>query len=396
VPLDASSRVVVVGASTAGLTTAEALRHEGFEGPITLVGDEDRLPYRRPPLSKQVLTGEWPPERSYLLDADGLDNLDLRLMLGRRASKLDVDAHALVVDGDLVPYDVLIVATGVDARRLPGMADTAGVHTLRTLDDVEAIRGRLQTAAQVAVVGAGVLGSEIASAARHLGLGVVLIGRARTMRLGQVGDHLSGLIEQLHRANEVDVRTGVDVIGVVGAGHRPAVALSDGEVVADLVIVAIGGVPSTDWLSGSGLDVSDGVVCDASGRAAPDVYAVGDVAQWREQAGCPVPRSEHHLNAVEQALAVAHLLVTGEPPGAIVPFFWSELHDTRIQAYGRFADQAPLETIAGDMDDRRFVAASRDEDRITGVVGWNMPRDFRDARTLVDASTPAPYQGAPS
>ncbi len=217
------------------------------------------------------------------------------------------------------------------------------------------------------------------------------------MRLGQVGDHLSDLIEELHRAHEVDVRNGVDVIDVSGAGHHQAVALSNGQVVeADLVIVAIGGIPSTDWLAGSGLDLSDGVVCDASGLAAPDVYAVGDVAQWREQAGCPVPRVEHHLNAVEQALAVAHLLVTGEPSGAVVPFFWSELHDTRIQAYGRFAAHAPLEAIAGDMADRRFVAASRDDGRITGVVGWNMPRDFRDARTLVDASTPAPYQGVPS
>jgi 3-phenylpropionate/trans-cinnamate dioxygenase ferredoxin reductase subunit len=397
VPIDASARVVIVGASAGGLTAAEALRHEGFKGPITLVGDEAQLPYRRPPLSKQVLTGEWPRERTHLLDAGGLDNLDLHLMLGSCASELDVAAHTLVVNGDLVPYDTLVVATGVEARQLPGVGDVSGVHTLRTLDDVDAIRAGLETAARVAVVGAGVLGSEIASAARHLGLQVVLVGRTSTMRLGQVGDHLSDLIEELHRAHEVDVRTGVDVIDVSGAGHHQAVALSSGQVLeADLVIVAIGGIPSTDWLAGSGLDLSDGVVCDASGLAAPDVYAVGDVAQWREQTGCPVPRVEHHLNAVEQALAVAHLLMTGEPSDAAVPFFWSELHDTRIQVYGRFAAHSPLEAIAGDMGDRRFVAASRDDGRIAGVVGWNMPRDFRDARNLVDASTPAPYQGAPS
>ena len=396
-PIDASARVVIVGASVGGLTTAEALRHEGFKGPITLVGDEARLPYRRPPLSKQVLTGEWPPERTHLLDSDGLAKLDLRLMLGRRASRLDTAAHRLMVDDDVVPYDSLVVATGVKARQLPGMDDARGVHTLRTLDDVDAIRADLETATRVVVVGAGVLGSEIASAARHLGLRVVLVGRSMAMRMGQVGDHLSARIEELHRANGVDVRTGVDVVDVSETGAHRLVALSDGELVeTDLVIAAIGGIPSTDWLAGSDLDLSDGVVCDASGLAAPDVYAVGDVAQWRHEAGCPVPRAEHHLNAVEQALAVAHQLVTGEPPGAVVPFFWSELYDTRIQAYGRFAADSPLETIAGDMGEQRFVAASRHDDRTIGVVGWNMPRDFRDARTLVDASISAPHQGVPS
>lgn len=396
-PIDASARVVIVGASTGGLTTAEALRHEGFEGPITLIGDEARLPYRRPPLSKQVLTGEWPTERTYLLDADALDDLDLHLMLGSRASGLDVRGHAVVVDGERISYDVLVIATGVKARRLAGASEVVGIHTLRTLDDVDAIRRGLEAGDRVAVVGTGVLGSEIASAARHLGLQVVLIGRTKSLRMGQVGDRLSWLIEELHRDNEVDLRTGVDVIDVSHVADRQAVALSSGDVLeADLVIVAIGGIPSTDWLAGSGLDLSDGVICDATGLAAPDVYAVGDVAQWRPQAGRPVPRAEHHLNAVEQALAVAHLLVTGDRPGAVVPFFWSELHDTRIQAYGRFVAHSPLETIAGDMGDRRFVAASRDGDRTTGVVGWNMPREFRDARALVDATTAPPHQGVPT
>mgnify|MGYP001822334788 CR=1 FL=1 len=396
-PLDASARVVIVGASAGGLTTAEALRHEGFKGPITLVGDEARPPYRRPPLSKQVLTGEWPSERTHLLDASGLNDLDLRLMLGRRASELDVAAHRLVVDGDPIAYDVLVIATGVRARQLPGVGDVPDIHTLRTLDDVDAIRVGLETATRIAVVGTGVLGSEIASAARHLGLGVVLIGRTGTLRLGQAGDHLSDLIEDLHRTHEVDVRTGVDVLDVAGAGRQQVLTLSNGEVVeADLVIVAIGGTPSTEWLADSGLDLSDGVVCDATGLAAADVYAVGDVAQWRQQADCPVSRAEHHLNATEQALAVAHLLVTGESSDPVLPFFWSELHGTRIQVYGRLPAHCPLEAIAGGMTDRRFVAASRDDGRVTGVVGWNMPREFRDARVLVDASMPAPYQGVPS
>lgn len=396
-PLAGTSHAVIVGASAGGLGAAEALRAEGFSGPITLVGDEPHAPYRRPPLSKQVLTGEWTAERTHLLDPTGLTALDLRLLLGTRATGLDLAGRAVLAGDDRIPYDALVIATGITARRLPGLRELAGVHTLRTLDDVAAIRADLASADRVVVVGAGVLGSEIASAMRHLGLDVVLVGRTGAMRLGQVGDHLSDLLEELHRSNGVDVRSGVAVTDVLGEDRVTAVALSGGEILpADVVIVAIGGTPATGWLADSGLDVSDGVVCDRTGRAAPDVYAVGDVAQWREEAGVPADRAEHHLNAVEQALAVAHLLVTGEPPGLIVPFFWSEIHGARIQAYGRFADGVPLETIAGDRAARRFVAASRGDGRITGVAGWNMPRDFRDARSLVDASIQHVHPGVPT
>jgi NAD(P)H-nitrite reductase large subunit len=397
VPLDGSARIVIVGASAGGLTAAEALRSDGFEGPITLIGDEAHLPYRRPPLSKQVLTGEWTAERTHLLEVDGLDRLHMRLVLGRGATGLDLEGGTVLVDSDRFPFDRLIIATGIAARRLDGARDLPGMHTLRTIDDVIALRADLERATRVVVIGSGVLGSEIASAARHMGLQVALVGRSRAMRLGQLGDHLSDLLQELHREHGVDVRSGVAVSDILGSDRVETVVLSDGQVVpADVVIVAMGGVPATGWLAGSGLDVGDGVVCDATGRAAPDVYAVGDVAQWREEAGVAVPRAEHHLNAVEQALAVAHLLVTGEPSPPIVPFFWSEIHGARIQAYGRFAPGVPLETIAGDRAARRFVAASRADGRVTGVVGWNMPRDFRDARVLVDQSIKAPQEGVPT
>ncbi len=396
-PITATSRVVIVGAGAGGLTAAEALRNEGFAGPVTLLGDEVHVPYHRPPLSKQVLTGEWTADRTHLLDAAGLARLDLRLALGTRVTGLDIAGRNVIAGGEVVPYDTLIIATGVTARRLAGVGGLAGVHTLRTIDDAAALRADMETARRVVVIGSGVLGSEIASAARKLDRDVVLLGRARGMRLGQVGDHLSALIEQLHRDHGVDVRSGVEVTDVLGDRHVEAVALSDGSVVAaDVVIVAIGGVPSTGWLAGSGLDTSDGVLCDATGQAAPDVYAVGDVARWRDEAGDAVPRAEHQLNAIEQALAVAHLLATGEPSPTIVPFFWSELHGTRIQAYGRFAVDAPLETIAGEPADGRFVAASRLDGRVIGIVGWNMARDFREARALVNQSSALPQEGVPS
>lgn len=386
-----ATRIVIVGASVAGLTTAETLRAEGFTGSITLIGDEIHAPYGRPPLSKHVLTGEWSPDQASLSDPDELAALDLRLMQGARASSLDVAAHTVTVGDEVVRYDALVIATGVRARRMAGTRDLAGVHSLRTVDDVVALRTELGAAKHVAVVGAGVLGSEIAAAARKRGLDVTLVGRSSELRLGQVGTHLSSLIAALHRENGVDLRLGFDVTQVLGEGRVSAIVLSDGTVVpADVVVAAIGSLPATEWLNGSGLTLADGIVCDSNGLAAPDVYAIGDVARWRDDLTTAYTRAEHHLKATEQAQAVARLLVTGEESPAVVPFFWSELYGTKIQAYGRFPADEPLRTIAGEPGDGRFVAASIEDGRVVGVVGWNMPRDFRLARAdMVASAAPA-------
>jgi 3-phenylpropionate/trans-cinnamate dioxygenase ferredoxin reductase subunit len=382
--VDERTRIVIVGASVAGLTTAEALRAEGFTGGITLVGAEVHAPYDRPPLSKHVLTGEWMPDQAALNQPDELTALGLKLILGRMATALDVSARTVTVGDDLIPYDRLVIATGVAARRMAGTRNLAGVHSLRTLDDVIALRDGLDIARHVAVVGAGVLGSEIAAAARKRGLDVTLVGRSRELRLGQVGAHLSARIAELHRDNGVDLRLGVDVTEVVGERRVSAVRLSDGALIeADLVVAAIGSIPATGWLEGSGLDLADGVVCDANGVAAPDIYAVGDVARWRDDAATTTSRAEHQLKAIEQAQAVARLMLTGEVTPSIVPFFWSELYGTRIQAYGSFPADIPLVTLAGDSNGERFVAASILDGRTVGVVGWNMPRDFRLARAAM-------------
>lgn len=385
--LASGDSVVIVGAGVAGLTAARALREEGFTGPISLIGDEVHPPYLRPPLSKQVLTGEWTADRAHLLDPVEFDGLGLEWRPGARAHSLDIANHTVAVGGTLLRYDSLIIATGVAARQLDGVPALPGVHTLRTIDDAVALRADLGTARRLVVVGNGVLGSEVASAARKLGLEVVLLGRTAALRLGQLGDRLAVPLEQLHRENGVEVRLKASVAGLVGTGRVEGVTLADRSVVgADVVVVAVGGVPSTGWLAGSGLELSDGVLCNAVGCAAPDVYAVGDVARWRSEAGSALPRAEHNLNAIEQSLAVAHLLARGEPSPAVVPFFWSELHGTRIQVYGRFGGESPLEVVAGDPAERRFVAVTCEGRRVTGAVGWNMPRDFRDARVLVDQS----------
>lgn len=380
-------RIVIVGASVAGLTTVETLRAGGFTGSVTLIGEEDHMPYGRPPLSKQVLTGDWSPDRAELSGAAELAALDVRILRGRRATGLDLRHRSVFVGGDAVPYDLLVIATGVIARRMEGTNGLAGVHCLRTVDDAMTLRSELASATRVVVVGAGVLGSEIAAAVRKSGIEVSLVGRTAELRLGQLGGHLSCRLADLHRANGVDLRLGVGVRAVLGAGRASAVRLSDGSVIStEVIVAAIGSLPATKWLEDSGLKLADGILCDADGLAAPDVYAVGDVARWRDDETGAFTRAEHYLGAIEEARSVARLIVTGQKSAAVVPFFWSELYGTRIQAYGRFPADTPLTAIAGDPNDARFVAESVIDDRTVGVVGWNMPREFRVARAGMSAA----------
>lgn len=415
----ADARIVIVGASVAGITCAESLRAEGFAGRITVLGAETEPPYNRPPLSKQVLSGEFGAAETRILPAGNLASIDVELLLGVRATGLDLAGRRLLLasDGgaggggvdDELAFDELVIATGVRPRRLHGVRRLPGVHELRTLDDALRLRAELAAAARVVVVGSGILGSEVSVAARKLGADVTLVGRTDMLRLGQVGSRLSARLINLHRAAGVRLRLGAvvtDVVGtdVVGTERVQGVALADGEFLpADVVVTAIGCVPAVDWLTdaalgGGALDLADGVVCDEHGAAAPGVWAIGDVAAWRDPATGVAARAEHQLGAIEQAQAVARLLATGDVSPRPLPFFWSELSGARIQAYGTFAGGGPLVTVAGDDSTggasigydstggatARFVAESRDPSGIvTGVVGWNMPRDFRSARSRV-------------
>jgi NADPH-dependent 2,4-dienoyl-CoA reductase/sulfur reductase-like enzyme len=390
----ADRRIVIVGASVAGITCAETLRADGFTGPITVLGAETEQPYNRPPLSKHVLTGGIGAAETRILPAGDLSSIDVDLRLGVAATGLDLPGRrVLLADeghgaGDLA-FDELVVATGVRPRRLHGVRRLPGVHELRTLDDALRLRAELVPGARVVVVGSGILGSETAAAARALGADVTLVGRSDALRLGQAGSLLSPRLIALHRSHGVRLRLGADVRAFVGAERVRSVELSDGEVVpADVVVTAVGCVPAVEWLASAGLDLADGVVCDEHGAAAPGVWAIGDVAAWRDPATGVAARAEHQLGAIEQAQAVAHLLATGTPSPRPLPFFWSELFGARIQAYGTFAGGGPLVTVAGDDASGtaadRFVAESRTSDgRVAGVIGWNSPREFRQARGRV-------------
>lgn len=391
--------VVVVGASVAGVTCAEGLRAAGHTGPITLLGAEPHAPYARPPLSKQVLDGSWEPSRATLRTAAALRDLDVTLRSGVTATALDPLAHRVAVEDDVrghevLSYDVLVIATGVEAVR-PSFPGAAGVRQLRTLDDALALRAAWSTARHVTVVGTGVLGSEIASAARRDDHRVVFVGRSGRLSAGTVGTLLSDRLLALHRDHGVDVRPAAGVRGVAErgvAGRGSVVSLGDGaSVVTDLVVAATGGRPRTSWLAGSGLDVSDGVRCDEQGRAAPDVYAVGDVARWRDPRSGRAVRVEHQTNAVEQALSVAATIAGSAPTPTPTPFFWSEVHGVRIQAAGTFDPTSSLSRWSESPDphtDADVHVQRDDTGAITGVVGWGAPRAFRSARTELVRSMP--------
>lgn len=388
----APRQVVVVGASAAGLTTAETLRKRGYDGDITLVGQEPHLPYDRPPLSKQVLAGTWAPERVRLRDAGKLDELGATLLLGQRATGLDVAARRVsLAGGGVLGYDALVIATGVRPRDLPGIA-MAGVHRLRTLDDALALRAGLLDGPEVVVVGAGFLGAEVAAAARGMGLAVTLVDPLPVPMQRQFGHRVGRLIGELHRAHGTQVRCGTGVARFVGSGGRVVgVELADGAVLAaDLVVVAVGSTPATAWLTGSGLSVGDGVECDENCRAAPGVHAAGDVASWHNPQFGVRMRLEHRMNATEQGMAVAAAVLGEGRPFAPVPYFWTDQYDARIQAYGIFPEGARLHVLDGDLGERRFVAAYLQDDVVVGVLGWNHPRRLREARRLVAERAPAP------
>ncbi|WP_208117310.1 NAD(P)/FAD-dependent oxidoreductase [Streptomyces sp. NBC_00582] len=386
------NRIVVVGASAGGLATAEALRRARYEGAITLVGEEPYAPYDRPPLSKQLLKGDWQPDRLALRPAADIDALGLDLRLGATAVALDRNSHQVhLADGSLLPYDALVVATGVRPRRLPGCDGVSGVHVLRTVEDALALKERLRPDRRLVIVGGGFIGAEVAATARALGVTVTLL-EAGTVPMGQaVGDDTGRFLTRIHLAHGVDVRAGTSVHGIQSsAGRVTGVLLSDGSVLpADDVLVAIGSLPNTEWLDGSGLALQDGLVCDEYCAAAPDVHGVGDVARWHNPLfGTPM-RIEHRTNAAEQAMAVARNLLAPDQrrPFAPVPYFWSDQYDVKIHAYGhlRGHDEALVLTAE---DARRLLVVYRRGELLTGVLAAGLPpKDVRAWRSLVAAGT---------
>lgn len=382
--------ITIVGASLAGLRAAETLRSDGFDGGLVIIGAENRLPYDRPPLSKSVLEGTRSPEDTTLRDRKALDGLNADWHLGCRATTLDVAERKVHLEGgEQVPFDGLVIATGASPRRLPSTPDLEGIHVLRTLDDCLAIAKELDASPRVVVIGAGFIGLEVAATCRKRGLAVTVI-EALPVPLGRVlGEEMGTACASLHLDHGVDLRCGVGVERFEGTGRVEAVVLSDrSRIEADVVVVGVGVAPATDWLEGSGLELDNGVICDATcATNVPGIVAAGDIARWYNPRFGELMRLEHWTNAVEQGMAAAKRLLAGDTsaePFAPVPYFWSDQYETKIQFVGRAAAGDDIRVVHGSVEDRRFVTLYGRAGKLVGALTFSLPRRSMEFRRMVE------------
>ncbi|QKV93977.1 FAD-dependent oxidoreductase [Streptomyces sp. NA02950] len=401
-----SGRIVIVGASLAGLRAAETLRDEGFTGSLTLIGDEPHEPYDRPPLSKQVLLGKATADRTAL---PRRRELDAEWRLGVAATGLDMTARRVRLgDGDEVPYDRLLITTGVRARPWPHPleAELDGVFVLRTRQDAIALNRRLTAAPhRVLVIGAGFTGSEIASACRELGLEVTVAERGPAPLVGALGGVVGQVAAELHRAHGVDLRCGVMVTGLEGdsAGRLRRAHLSDGTALdVDVAVVSLGATRNTEWLAGSGLGAGPrGIACDAGCRAfdvrgivTDDVFVAGDVAR------SPHPlfnyqflSLEHWGNAVSQAETAAHNMINASAdrrPHLWIPAFWSSQFGVNIKSVGVPSLGEEILIAQGSLAEGRFTGVYGYQGRVIAAVTFDQTKWLEHYQRLIETAAPFP------
>jgi NADPH-dependent 2,4-dienoyl-CoA reductase/sulfur reductase-like enzyme len=387
--------VVIVGAGLGGLRTVEFLRGEKFPGRISLVGDEPHEPYDRPPLSKQILAGQWPEERA-VLHRGKLADLDVSLHLGTPAVRVD-DAAIELSDGTRLRYDALVVATGVRPRRLPGQPDHPELHVLRTLEDCRGLRDSISRARSLLVVGAGFIGAEVAATARTAGLEVTLLEALPEPFARVLGEQMGQLCARLHSDNGVTVRCGVrleDFLNTSMNGNSGIAArLADGSIVrADCGVIGVGTVVNDSWLAGLELPTGGGLLCNATGlvEGTDNIYAVGDVAAWRHPTFGDRPRIEHWTSAGEQAAVVAQRIAGKQitRQADAVPYFWSDQYGLTLQLVGRCDLATSVEVLHDPGVIKGTVAGYFADGTLVAVLSFHAPRLLNRYRRLVAAAAP--------
>lgn len=379
------SGTIIAGGSLAGFTTAQSLRSSGYTGRIQIFSGEDCLPYNRPPLSKQILLGTWSSEKTLIATQELIDKLEVEYHSGQNVDSLSIETQEITASGNQFEFEKLVIATGVRARQLSHTATSKRTFTFRTLADALAIKSLIDEINTVGVIGSGVLGCEIASAISTLGKKVTIVDQIPLPNLPMTGGHVSSKIHELFIANQVDMRMNTQIESISEGENSVSIELKDGAAFeVDILIITIGSVANTEWLHSSGIDISNGVLCDAKGEAAENIFAVGDVARWWSNSAGAALKRENQSSAIEQGLAVGHFIATGEESAISLPFFWSEIFGAKITLTGTLEPELPFEVLHGSIDEDTFVGATFRGDQMTGVIGWNMSKEFRQERKKME------------
>ncbi len=377
--------VVIVGGGLASQRCAETLRRKAYDGPIRMVCGEPERPYDRPPLSKDHLAGDVSDEEVAFRPADWYEDNQVETLLGRRAASLDPKHHRLELeDGEELPYEQLVVATGAAARRLPPLEGFDNVHYLRTLDDARRLRDQIRRGARLAVIGAGFIGQEVASTARAAGAEVTIVEALPVPLAGVLGDQVGLWLMKMHDEEGVDVRLGTKLEGARGNGSVEELLLGGGGTIeCDAVVVGIGVAPDAQWLVGSGLE-TDGVLTDAEGRTSvPGVWAAGDVTRAFDHRHGEHRRSEHWDAAARQGMAVA-TSITGGPANPLpLPSFWSDQYGIRIQYFGH-AESAEDAQVEGKPGERDFAVVYLRDERPVGALVVDNARAYARLRREIE------------
>ena len=371
-------RIVIVGAGLAGHRAAEALRREGFDGQVLVVGDELHRPYDRPPLSKQLLAGAI--EQHDTLYAS--DDLEVEWMLGEPATSLDIEERVVrLANGTALPYDGLVIATGRRARDWPRLPELDGFHRLRGLDDVRSLRKAVRPTSRVAIVGAGFIGCEVAATLRGLGVEEVTLIDVAPHPMPVLGAEVGKRAAAFHESHGVRLRLGTSVAMFEGSGRVEAVLLEDGErIAADVVLLALGSAPNTEWLADSGLTLVKGtVLCDEYCVAVgtEDVVAAGDVASYPHPSAVGPICVEHWSNARDMGeIAARNLLKDPDQREvmAAVPTFWSDQYDVKIKSAGVLSLADTFTVVEEDPERPSLVVEAHRDGALVGAIVFNRNR----------------------
>jgi 3-phenylpropionate/trans-cinnamate dioxygenase ferredoxin reductase subunit len=381
--------IVVIGGGLAAAKAVEAVREEGFEGRVTVLADEPLRPYERPPLSKGYLVGDAEESTIYVHDDGFYGNHDIDLQLGMAATQIDREASDVVTaDGSRHHYDALLIATGAQPRTLPGQ-DMNGVFALRSKADSDDLAAALRAADNATIIGAGWIGSEVASAARRLDTQVTIIEPLNVPLQRVLGPQVGAVFASLHRDNGVDLRTGVGLSSLRGSGAVDAVALTDGTILeTDLVVVGIGVVPRTSLAEEAGLAVDNGILTDATLRTEdPKIFAAGDVARAEHPLYGMRIRVEHWANALNQgATAGRNLLGKGEVYDRL-PYFYSDQYDVGLEYVG-YATEWDDVVFRGNVEKREFIAFWVRNERVVAAMNCNIWDVVDDLKALITADKP--------